>query len=210
MAVVGRRERKLNRTRDMIAKTALALFDSRGFEQTTMEHIANEADVAKGTLYNHFPSKDAVLAYSIRLQLATDLGHLEEDILSHPSFRARVTALLTVSAIWCESNRAYLPHYIRHVVQKITESGELSPVQHDDLLAIYATLIQAAQSAGEIRSDFTPDHLATVLHYHYFTCLLRWLDNDRLSLRDELAAIVDLFINGAAGVASDSNRPEAT
>jgi hypothetical protein len=108
------------------------------------------------------------------------------------------------------NNRAYLPRYIRHAVQNITDSGELSPVRHDDLLAIYATLIQAAQSAGEIRSDFSPDHLATVLHYHYFTCLLRWLDNDRLSLRDELAAIVDLVITGAGGAASDTNRTKAT
>jgi TetR/AcrR family transcriptional regulator, regulator of autoinduction and epiphytic fitness len=197
MAIVGRRERKLNRTRDAIARAALALFDSKGYELTTMEQIADEADVAKGTLYNHFPSKEAVLAYSIRSQLASDLGALEEHILSHPSFRARVTALLTVSAIWCENNRSYLPHYIRHVVQNITDSGELSPVKHDDLLAIYASLIQAAQATNEIRVDFSPDHLATVLHYHYFTCLLRWLDNERLNLREELAKIVDLFIDGA-------------
>jgi TetR/AcrR family transcriptional regulator, regulator of autoinduction and epiphytic fitness len=208
MTIVGRRERKLNQTRDMIAKAALALFDSRGYEQVTMEEIAEGADVAKGTLYNHFPSKDAVLAYSIRLQLASDLDQLEQRILSHPSFRARVTALLTVSAIWCENHRAYLPHYIRHVMQKISSSGELSPVQHDDLLAVYGALIQAAQSTGEIRSDFTADHLAAILHYHYFSCLLRWLENDRLNLRDELAAVVDLFISGAEGVASDdASRP---
>ncbi len=44
-----------------------------GYESVTMEQIAAAADVARGTLYNHFPFKEAVLAYWIHGQLAKDL-----------------------------------------------------------------------------------------------------------------------------------------
>jgi AcrR family transcriptional regulator len=37
------------------------LFRKQGFESTTADQIAEEADVSKGTLYNYFPSKEAIL-----------------------------------------------------------------------------------------------------------------------------------------------------
>ena len=196
--MVGRRERKLIQTRDAIAKAALALFDSRGFEQTAMEEIADAADIAKGTLYNHFSSKEAVLAHSIYLQLETDLADRRNSLLAYPSFRARIEALLTESAIWCEGHRTYLKHFIHYEIQRVCGPGAHAPVQDNALIATYVVLIEAAQTAGEIRSDLAPDRLATILHYLYFASLLRWLTIDDLDLQDEFASIVDLFVNGAA------------
>ncbi len=47
--------------RERILKAAIALFAARGFENTSVADIANEADVAKGTVYLYFPSKDALI-----------------------------------------------------------------------------------------------------------------------------------------------------
>lgn len=198
MTMIGRRERKLNRTRDTIAEAALALFDSRGYEQITMEEIADAADVAKGTLYNHFSSKEAVLAHSIHLQLAIDLENLKDQILARPSFEARVTALLTASAVWCENHRSYLSHFVRFEIQRACSPSEDPPVGQNEMIATYAALVEAAQSAGEVRSHLSPLRLATFLHYLHFASLSRWLTLDSVNLRDEFASIVDLFINGAS------------
>lgn len=207
MAIAGRRERKLVRTRDSIAKAAVNLFDSRGYEQTSMEEIAEAADVAKGTLYNHFSSKEAVLAHSIHLQLSSDLENLDEHILAHPSFRARLSTLLEASALWCESHRAYLPPYIRYEIQRLGAAREDPPAVEKELVGVYVRLIQAAQSRGEIRSDLAPYRLATVLHYLYFASLLRWLTIDGVDLREEFATIIDLFINGASQKVADLDQP---
>lgn len=42
---------------------AMALIRAYGFEETTMEQIAEEADIAKGTLYNYFPAKEAIISW---------------------------------------------------------------------------------------------------------------------------------------------------
>lgn len=49
-------------TRDRIVEAALALFRQRGLEATTTREIAREARIATGTLFNYFPSKEAILA----------------------------------------------------------------------------------------------------------------------------------------------------
>jgi AcrR family transcriptional regulator len=53
----GLRERKKQRTRELIADTALELFLERGFDVVTIAEIAQRAEVDAKTIYNYFPSK---------------------------------------------------------------------------------------------------------------------------------------------------------
>lgn len=61
MAATGLREKKAARTRQQIVDAALDLFIQRGFDQTTMEEIAERAEIGSSTLYRYFPSKDQVI-----------------------------------------------------------------------------------------------------------------------------------------------------
>ena len=57
----SRRERKKRDTRRRIVQEATRLFSERGFDAPTVDDIAAAADVAKGTIYNYFDSKEAIL-----------------------------------------------------------------------------------------------------------------------------------------------------
>jgi AcrR family transcriptional regulator len=58
---MGLREVKASRTREGIQQAALGLFEANGYEQTTMEQIADAAQVGIATLYRYFPTKDQIL-----------------------------------------------------------------------------------------------------------------------------------------------------
>ena len=57
----GRLERRKARTRAAIISSASKLFHDRGFEETSIQHIAELADTGVGTLYGYFESKDDIL-----------------------------------------------------------------------------------------------------------------------------------------------------
>jgi AcrR family transcriptional regulator len=63
--VMGLRERNAERTRDHLIDVALELFFTQGYEQTTMEQVAERAEVSSTTLYRYFPTKDLLLLHQL-------------------------------------------------------------------------------------------------------------------------------------------------
>src|SRR5215467_12718072 len=110
---LSRRDRKRLQTLEHLARTAGALFAKHGYEAVTMEQIAATADVAKGTLYNHFPVKEAVLAHWIHLELATNLSMLHRQLETRLGFAESALHILEHSANWCERYPHYLAPYLR-------------------------------------------------------------------------------------------------
>jgi AcrR family transcriptional regulator len=60
---VGLRERKKQKTRESIQRTALRLFEKQGYEETTIEQIAAAAEISPSTFFNYFPTKEDVVLY---------------------------------------------------------------------------------------------------------------------------------------------------
>lgn len=71
-ATAGLRERKKARTRAEIREQALRLFLAQGYEATTVQQIADAAEVSLSTLFRYFPTK-------ARLALPFDLETLVRD-----------------------------------------------------------------------------------------------------------------------------------
>ncbi len=86
---VSRRERKKASVRSKIIDTAIELFGKHGIDQVTIEHIADVADLGKGTLYNYFKTKeDIVVAYMVEKEQA--IQENMADIASAPGTLAEV------------------------------------------------------------------------------------------------------------------------
>ena len=83
--------RLTDRKRLAILQAAIDEFRSGGFEATSMDRVAAAAGVSKRTVYNHFPSKDALFA-EILLQL-WEKSSAQVDLAYHPDRPLRAQLL---------------------------------------------------------------------------------------------------------------------
>lgn len=84
-------------TREKLCAVALKLFVAQGVEQTTTRQIAAAADVAEGTLYRHFASKD---------ELAVDL--FVRNWLAFATYMERAASRATTSRARLEGMLSWL------------------------------------------------------------------------------------------------------
>lgn len=92
-AAPSRRERKKLATRQALEEAALRLFAAKGYEQTTVEDIAEAADVAVRTFFRYFSSKQDVLFGEV----ATDrVGRLRSELAARPATETAVESVIAV------------------------------------------------------------------------------------------------------------------
>jgi TetR/AcrR family transcriptional regulator, regulator of autoinduction and epiphytic fitness len=205
---IDRRDRKRLRTMEHLARTAGALFETHGYEAVTMEQIATAADVAKGTLYNHFAVKEAVLAHWLHLELAVNLAMLHVQFKTKPGFAEGVLHVLNHSAIWCEAHPHYLAPYLRFRFLSVGKGSSMSRDSErlSDIADTFHWLIRRGQTSGELRDDLDSTRLTIAFHYLYLGAMLRWLADPSVKLHNEFKAVVELFLHGAAVSAKASPK----
>lgn len=64
--------------REIILLSAFDLFYRKGYHKTKVLDIAKQADIGKGTFYEYFPSKEALLSELLLLKIEGDQSHLEQ------------------------------------------------------------------------------------------------------------------------------------
>jgi AcrR family transcriptional regulator len=119
----GLRERKKQRTRQLIAETARRLFAERGFEQVTVAEIAREADVAPATVFNYFPTKEDLFYSRLEAYEEELLGAIRERPAGQSVLAAFGAFLLDQRGVLALQDDATAQ--IRTVTRVITESPAL-------------------------------------------------------------------------------------
>ena len=99
---------KSEETRKKILEAALRLFRERGFAESTMRDIAQEAKVATGLAYYYFPKKeDLVMAFYVKVN-AEMRPRVEAALASHGKLEQKIRALVYVKFDYFGPDRMFL------------------------------------------------------------------------------------------------------
>jgi AcrR family transcriptional regulator len=92
----GRRDRKKDETRQALREAAHRLFAEKGFSRTTIDDIAEAADVSRRTFFRYYDSKDDLLRTDVADLLPVMLAALRRRPAEEPPLAAVLNALRTL------------------------------------------------------------------------------------------------------------------
>jgi AcrR family transcriptional regulator len=193
----GRMDRKKEATRQNILTAALKLFQRDGYEPVTMEQIAAEADIAKGTLYNYYPVKEAIISdYIDRESLARNAERIER-MHALPDTRTRLTVSLTELIEGIRQREEIFEKYFTYRIRQML-SLERNPNRAGGVHSLEVEIIRLGKAAGEIRADL-PESLLEQMYDFIFIQLAQQYYNNPPAFADGQAIrqSVELFLNGA-------------
>ena len=165
----SRRERKKQETHQRLLETAWDLFQHRGYDDTTVEEIAEAADVAKGTFFNYFRTKEAMLRDLVtwRTELV-GTRVLGADDVPHGAV-ARIKLVFQALADEFSPERELTRHLF------MARIG--APIRHGSahrLGSLLHELVIQGQGSGEVRTDLEPGLIARLLMTCFFHDFIRW------------------------------------
>lgn len=171
------------RNRELVLKAAKSVFSTGGAD-VSLEAVARRAGVGIGTLYRHFPTREALFEAVYRREV-DQLGELAEQLKKEA---APVDALRR----WLRSNVEFvatkkgMSAALAIVVQG---SSELSVYSFDRLTKAVGGLLDRAVAAGEIRSDISPEDLLRAL---VGMCYM----HDQPGWQKSVLRLLDVFVDG--------------
>ncbi len=149
-----RADAEQNRARLLdIARAALA-----ESSDATLQSIAKRAGVGQGTLYRHFPTREALL-------LAAYRDDVEEVIAAAPALLAEHPPAVALR-LWFDRLAAYgrIKHGVAEAVHAATRA-ELSGEYYDRVIAALRALLDAGREAGELRPGLDPDDVLLLVGF---------------------------------------------
>lgn len=190
-------DRKKEQARTKIIDIAIDLFEKQGFDGTTMEQIAEEADVAKGTLYNYFSSKGAIIVAYVQ-RINRNYEPLWQKVIDeNPNTRARLLAMLEIGLGWAGQNKDIYMMYTSSRLRDLSNK-QMEPDKRSGLQGIFERIIRRGQAEGELRSDIPAEAMAALFYTNVFMVLTVWMAyGDDFPVHETVRNTIDLFLNGS-------------
>jgi NADH dehydrogenase len=191
----SRRERKKEETRQRLLEAGWRLFRDQGYDDTTVAEIAEAADVAKGTLFNYFPTKESLLD-QIGLWRIDTLGDRLLEMQDAPeSALGRIRLMMRAMTHEFTTD----PSLARHMFLARVGAPMHRERAHRFGSLMHELVVQG-QADGEIRDDVDAHLIARLLMTCWFHHLSRWFhENGDQPEERQLMHVVDALMEGMEG-----------
>lgn len=142
--------------RAAILAATTTLVDHGGLRAVTMSRIADQAGIARATVYKYFPDAEAVLAAWHERRVQAHLSELAELCDGPRSAWERLVDVLTKYASIRQGGERHIGRGASEVLHARPHVSEA----HDALIGLVRGLLVEAVNDGEVRADVPPGELA--------------------------------------------------
>lgn len=195
VSTVGRRSRKRQQIHQHLLDCAGELFRAHGFDRTTIDDIAETADVARQTVFNHFQHKEALAvelaARDIERTVHCSHALLESGVPALEVLQRMAHSILDAAVEEGEVAVIMARELLHHNPERAAQAAERVP-----LARIFEAILEHARQEGAMRQDLPLDQVAARI-----SSILRsiWLQANRQDpnvLRREIDICFDILFHG--------------
>ena len=183
-----------------IMEAAVRLFRSLEFHEITLDEVAREADVGKGTIYLYFSDKDDLFFQTAVAGFDEMCERLKASATVGAPFRERLVTMCETISDFFRARRPLFRMILTEGERALGRRPSLRErwlERRKKMSAIVKDIVALGAASGDVRADVPAEILS-----EYLLGMLRtrsWeLEDQPESLRT-LGSVVDLFLNGAAG-----------
>ena len=171
------------RNRDLLLEAAKSVF-SAGGPEASLEAVARTAGVGIGTLYRHFPTREALFeaVYRHEVQQLADLAErLKKERRPIEALRQWMRSIVKFVATKKGMSTA--------LALAVSKDWDLVSYSSDRLTRAIGLLLEQAIAAGEVRSDVGPEDLLRAIVGMCYT-------HDQPGWQKNVFRLVDIFVDG--------------
>ncbi len=188
------RERQKIRRRNRIYQVAIQLFKENGFDKTTATDIARTAHVSRGTFFNYYPYKEAVL-----LDYGAYIVSSLNDVIEERR-QAGLDAAAMLEELWLELARVTQEE--RDLIPPLTyELINPDPIRAKaayEAMPLAKIIEPLLRETHKIRDDVSVERIAATIAYTFLMTALRWSAfHPNRPVKDELKKALTLVLDGA-------------
>lgn len=201
--MAGRRETKKQQTRQAIMQAAIKLFSEKGFESTSIEELAKEAGIGKGTIYSYFQTKTDILYAFCEDELVSLHQELTDNADCEIPILKRMVEIYMSEFNLITENR----EFGRLFMQQTTFPRDVDLNQHleneNTYFSLLFPLLAKAQERGELRKDL--DLLYITGHFYglYLLMVSAWFTG-RIPTEEAEITLETLFRQALEGLQPSS------
>ena len=187
----GTRERQKEAVRKRIVDAALALFQSKGFDQTTTRQIARKAKLAEGTIFNYFETKEDIALHFFELEVDHAIATVRTSArLRRAPLEEKLFALIEAQLEFLAPYEKFIGAAFVHALRPTSKIA--FSMQALDLRNRYVAFVQELlqESEGVPSGSVLTWAAPSVFWIYYVGILLYWL-NDASKGKQHTLALLD-------------------
>jgi len=172
--MAGLRETKKRQTRKAILDAAIRLFSEKGFEETSIEELAREAGVGKGTIYGYFDTKQDIFLAFCEEEIEYVFSRLEKESDPQAPLLDQIVFLSMCQFDFVTENREFGRQFCREMAYPREKNLEASGEINARYLGKVMEIIIRAQQRGELKAKADPLLALANFHSFYLMVLSGW------------------------------------
>lgn len=172
---------------------AVRLFNTRGYDATSMFDVAESLGITKSTLYHHVSGKEQLLTMAVDRALDGLFEAAEAAVRDEGAATVRLKDLIRRSVLVLADRLEFVTLLLR--VRGNTAAEQHALARRREFDRIVTDLVKQAQAEGGVRADVDPATAARLL-FGMVNSLIEWYRPDRGAPESIAGTVADLAFDG--------------